>query len=62
MPILECQECGAVKVARSYEDCANKHKAVGMAKVMGWGIDGEPESLKQLWLMNKDTSKIDVRK
>lgn len=34
---LECPECGSVVNSKNWQDCGNKHQAVGMYQVLDWG-------------------------
>lgn len=64
MPIYECADCGSVKVARKWPECekSGRHDVRGMTMVVGWGKNGEPESLSQMRERTKLTSKTPIKK
>ena len=38
---LECPECGSVVQSKGWQDCGDKHQAVGMYQVLDWGRLGK---------------------
>ncbi len=49
---LECPECGVVRESKNWQDCGERHQAVGMYQVLDWCKYGK----RKLPIENKGVS------